>query len=133
MMLSLLPLGVVPQGAVSKMAPPSTAAVLMTIMGKWGSIIMNVGVIIAILSSWLIWTVMLTELPYAAAKDGTFPKVFTKENKKEAPSFSLSCIYYCNANNINMCSLYRKCLEYDVKYNKCYGFTLLYSFNFILI
>ncbi|TAN64762.1 amino acid permease, partial [Paraclostridium sordellii 8483] len=87
--LSLLPLGVVPQGTVSKMAPPSTAAVLMTVMGKWGSIIMNIGVIIAILSSWLIWTVMLSELPYAAAKGGTFPKVFTKENKNEAPSFSL--------------------------------------------
>ncbi|MCR6514015.1 amino acid permease [Clostridium sp. LY3-2] len=87
--LSLLPLGVVPQGAVSKMAPPSTAAVLMTVMGKWGSIIMNIGVIIAILSSWLVWTVMLSELPFAAAKDGTFPKEFRKENKNEAPSFSL--------------------------------------------
>lgn len=71
------------------MAPPSTAAVLMAVMGKWGSIIMNIGVIIAILSSWLIWTVMLSELPFAAAKGGTFPKIFTKENKNEAPSFSL--------------------------------------------
>ncbi|MEG1004473.1 basic amino acid/polyamine antiporter [Clostridium sp.] len=87
--LSLLPLGVIPQGTVSTMAPPSTAAVLMTVMGKWGSIIMNVGVIIAILSSWLIWTVMLSELPFAAAKDGTFPKIFRKENKNESPSFSL--------------------------------------------
>lgn len=87
--LSLLPLGVFPQGEVSTMAPPSTAAVLMGVIGKWGSVIMNVGVIIAILSSWLIWTVMLSELPFAAAKDGTFPKIFRKENKNESPSFSL--------------------------------------------
>lgn len=87
--LSLLPLGIYSQGEISKMAPPSTAAILMDLIGKWGSIIMNLGVIIAILSSWLIWTVMLSELPFAAAQGGTFPKIFTKENKNESPSFSL--------------------------------------------
>ena len=88
-LLSLLPLGVYSQGEISKMAPPSTAAVLMDLIGNWGSIIMNLGVIIAILSSWLIWTVMLSELPFAAAQSGTFPKIFAKENKNESPSFSL--------------------------------------------
>ncbi|SHE42706.1 basic amino acid/polyamine antiporter [Clostridium fallax] len=87
--LSLLPLGIYSQGEISKMAPPSTAAILMDLIGKLGSIIMNLGVIIAILSSWLIWTVMLSELPFAAAQGGTFPKIFTKENKNESPSFSL--------------------------------------------
>ena len=47
--LSLLPLGVFPQGEVSTMAPPSTAAVLMGVIGKWGSIIMNVGVILSLI------------------------------------------------------------------------------------
>ena len=88
-LLSLLPLGVYSQGEISKMAPPSTAAVLMDLIGNWGSVIMNLGVIIAILSSWLIWTVMLSELPFAAAQSGTFPKIFAKENKNESPSFSL--------------------------------------------
>ena len=87
--LSLLPLGVYSQGELSKMAPPSTAAILMDKFGTWGSILMNVGLIIAVLSSWLIWTVMLSELPFAAAKAGTFPKIFQKENKNGSPSFSL--------------------------------------------
>ena len=84
-LLSLLPLGVYSQGEISKMAPPSTAAVLMDLIGNWGSVIMNLGVIIAILSSWLIWTVMLSQLPFAAAQSGTFPKIFAKENKNGAP------------------------------------------------
>ncbi|MPQ43612.1 basic amino acid/polyamine antiporter [Clostridium tarantellae] len=87
--LSLLPLGVFTQGEISKMAPPSTAAILMKIVGPWGGWLMNIGVIIAVLSSWLIWTVMLSELPFAAAKTGTFPKIFTKQNSKGAVSFSL--------------------------------------------
>lgn len=88
-LLSLLPLGILSQGEIAKMAPPSTGGVLDHIIGNSGNIIMNIGVIIALLSSWLVWTVMLASLPYEAAKSGTFPKVFAKENKNESPSYSL--------------------------------------------
>lgn len=88
-LLSLLPLGYYSQGQLSNMAAPSTAAVLGGVVGKWGEWLMNIGVIISILSSWLVWTIMLAELPFAAAKAGTFPKVFAKANKNDSPSFSL--------------------------------------------
>lgn len=71
------------------MAAPSTAAVLGGIVGQWGDWLMNIGVMIAILSSWLVWTIMLAELPFAAAKGKTFPKAFAKVNKNDSPSFSL--------------------------------------------
>lgn len=87
--LSLLPLGVYPQHEISAMAPPSTAAILLDKFGNWGSILMNLGVIISVLSSWLVWTIMLSELPFAASKAGTFPKIFSKENKNGSASFSL--------------------------------------------
>lgn len=87
--LSLLPFGSFSQGELSKMTSPSTAGVLGGIVGRWGDILMNIGVIISIFSAWLIWTIMLAELPFAAAKAGTFPKEFAKENKNESPSFSL--------------------------------------------
>ena len=32
---------------------------------------------------------MLAEMPFAAAKDGAFPKIFARENKKHVPTFSL--------------------------------------------
>lgn len=88
-LLSLLPLGILSQGEVAKLVPPSTGGVLSNIIGNSGNIIMNLGVIIALLSSWLVWTVMLSSLPYEAAKSGTFPKIFAKENKNESPSYSL--------------------------------------------
>ncbi|MEG0134977.1 MAG: basic amino acid/polyamine antiporter [Cetobacterium sp.] len=88
-LLSLLPFGNFSQGELSVMAAPSTAAVLGGIVGKWGDWLMNAGVIISILSSWLVWTIMLAELPFAAAKAGTFPKAFAAENDKGSASFSL--------------------------------------------
>ncbi len=88
-LLSLMPLGLLSQGQLSVMDAPSTGEVLGHVAGSWGDILMNIGVIIALLSSWLVWTIMLASLPYEAAKDGTFPKVFAKENKNESPSFSL--------------------------------------------
>lgn len=77
------------QNELSKLGAPSTATALEKMVGSWGSILMNVGVIIAILSSWLISTVILAELPFAASKSGAFPKSFSKTNKNEAAIFSL--------------------------------------------
>ena len=87
--VSLLPLGVDSQEAVGKMADPSMAAIMLQSFGSWGEIMVNAGVIISVLSSWLVWMLMLGEMPFAAAKDGIFPTAFEKENKKSAPSTSL--------------------------------------------
>lgn len=87
--VSLLPLGVYSQSAVGSMANPSMAAIMLDKFGLWGEILINAGVIISVLSSWLVWMLMLGEMPLAAAKSGIFPKVFLKENKKGSPSVSL--------------------------------------------
>ncbi|GGZ94003.1 arginine:agmatine antiporter [Ignatzschineria ureiclastica] len=87
--VSVIPFGVFSQGELATMAPPSTAAILSSLVGEWGSIVINVGVIIALLSSWLVWTLLVAELPWACAKDGTFPKVFAKTNSKGVASVSL--------------------------------------------
>ena len=87
--VSLLPLGVDTQEAVGKMADPSMAAIMLQSFGGWGEIMVNAGVIISVLSSWLVWMLMLGEMPFAAAKSGIFPTAFEKENKKGAPSISL--------------------------------------------
>ena len=89
MAISMLPFGNISQGEMSILAPPSSAPILASVVGKWGSWLMNAGVIIALLSSWLVWTMLLAELPYACAKDGTFPKVFAQVNKNGTPYFSL--------------------------------------------
>lgn len=87
--ISMLPFGTFSQGELAVLAPPSSAPIMAHIVGNWGNWFMNAGVIIALLSSWLVWTMFLAEVPYACAKDGTFPKIFAKVNKNGTPSFSL--------------------------------------------
>ncbi|WP_345829492.1 basic amino acid/polyamine antiporter [Erwinia sp. HDF1-3R] len=88
-LVSIIPFGVFSQGELAAMAAPSTASILKALVGPWGGIFINVGVIIALLSSWLVWTLLVAELPWACAKDGTFPKFFAKTSANGVASHSL--------------------------------------------
>ena len=88
-LLSLLPFGRMTQSSLAGLSNPSTAPILASIVGNWGGWFMNLGVIIALLTSWLAFTIMIAQIPYAAALDGTFPKVFRRENVNETPNVSL--------------------------------------------
>lgn len=88
-LLSVLPFGFMTQAELAAVPNPSTAGILMRAVGPWGSVLMNVGLIIAVLASWLAWTLITAEMPYAAAKNGSFPKQFSRENANGAPSVSL--------------------------------------------
>ncbi len=87
---SLLPLGMASYGQISKMTSPASAQLLAEVIGSSaGRLIMSLGLMVAVFASWLTWTMMLAEMPFAAAKDGAFPKIFAKESKKNIPIFSL--------------------------------------------
>ncbi len=88
-LLSLLPFGHMYQNQLAALANPSTAEILQSAVGTWGGVLMNVGVIVALLSSWLAFTLMIVQIPYAAALDGTFPKVFARESSQGTPTVSL--------------------------------------------
>ncbi len=88
-LVSLLPLGVFTQGEIAGMSDPSMAAIMQAKFGSWGAIMVNIGVIISVLSSWLVWMIMLGQMPLFASRDGIFPKRFTKMNKEGSPSWSL--------------------------------------------
>lgn len=88
-LLSVLPFGRMTQAQLAALPNPSTGPVLAAIVGSWGSVLMNLGVIIALLTSWLAFTIMVIEIPYSAAKDGTFPKIFARENAQGTPYVSL--------------------------------------------
>ncbi|MBE6366502.1 MAG: amino acid permease [Lentisphaerae bacterium] len=88
-LLSLLPFGRMTQSELAALANPSTAPLLSSVVGTWGGWLMNLGVIIALLTSWLAFTIMVVEIPYQAAKDGTFPRIFAHENSNGAPDMSL--------------------------------------------
>lgn len=87
---SLLPLGSDSYGEIAQMSSPSTAQLLTNALhSSVGHIIISIGLIISVLASWLTWTMMLAEMPFAAAKDQAFPHYFAKENRKHVPIFSL--------------------------------------------
>lgn len=89
-LLSILPFGKMPQGEIAQLTNPSTAELLQeTVHVRWGGVVMNLGVIIALLTSWLAFTIMIAQIPYAAAQDGTFPRIFRHENHNGAPDVSL--------------------------------------------
>ena len=68
---------------------PAMAYLFESVVGKWGAIFINLGLVISVLGAWLGWTLLASEIPYLAAKDGVFPKWFAKENKNKAPVNSL--------------------------------------------
>ena len=88
-LISILPYGFMTQTELAAVPNPSTAGVLEAVVGPWGSWLMNIGLIIAVLASWLAWTMITAEIPYAAGKDGTFPGVFARQNSKGSACVSL--------------------------------------------
>ena len=88
-LLSVIPFGFMTQSALANVPNPSTAGVLQAVVGKWGAWMMNIGLIIAVLASWLSWTMITAQMPQSIAQQGDFPKAFKTENKVGAPSTSL--------------------------------------------
>jgi arginine:ornithine antiporter/lysine permease len=89
LLVSVLPFGVLSQHTLSQIANPSTAGVMQHLTGDWGEWVINIGVLISILTSWLAWTMICAEIPQVAAKNGTFPQIFAAENKNGAASTAL--------------------------------------------
>ena len=90
MLVSLLPMGMKPYGVIAKVGSPSTAGLLtMALHSPAGRVIMAGGLLVSVFSCWLTWTMMLMEMPYAAAKDGAFPRIFARESKNHVPVISL--------------------------------------------
>lgn len=89
-LLSILPFGAMTQAELAQVANPSTAGVLMHVVGApWGEWLMDVGLIISVLAGWLAWTMLCAEIPMVAGQNGAFPKEFARTNKHDSASVSL--------------------------------------------
>lgn len=89
LIISVIPFGVLSQAELAKIPTPSTAGILQIISGNWASILINLGVLISILSSWLAWTMICAEIPMVASINKTFPQVFRTTNKNGSASVAL--------------------------------------------
>ena len=85
MLVTLSSYGVVPQGELATMQPPSMASVLESVVGQWGSILIRVGVIISVMGAYLAWTLVAAEMLFTPAKSEDLPRFLTKQNANAAP------------------------------------------------
>jgi arginine:ornithine antiporter/lysine permease len=87
--ISVLSMGVMTQPELAALKNPSTAFVLERAVGKWGAVLMNLGLVISVGGALLAWTLLAAEVPYLAGKDGTMPRIFARTNENGAPVVSL--------------------------------------------
>jgi arginine:ornithine antiporter / lysine permease len=88
-LVSLLSTGILAQKDLADLAVPSMAGVLESLVGKWGAALISLGLVISVGGAFLSWTMLCAEIPYAAAKDGNFPRWFAVENAAGSPANSL--------------------------------------------
>ena len=88
-LVSLISTGVLAQKELAGLPVPSMAGVLESLVGKWGAALISLGLVVSVGGAFLSWTMLCAEIPYAAAKDGSFPRWFAKENAAGSPANSL--------------------------------------------
>lgn len=85
MLVTLSSYGVMAQSDLAGASQPSMAAVLESVVGPWGSVLIRVGVIISVLGAYLAWTLMAAEILYLPAKSDDMPRFLSRENSNGAP------------------------------------------------
>lgn len=88
-LVSLLSTGILSQPELAELKVPSMAGVFEPLVGRWGAVLINIGLMISVGGAFLSWTLLCAEIPYTCGKDGTFPGWFGKENAAGSPVSSL--------------------------------------------
>ena len=78
MMISILPYGSLTRAQLASAAQPALGNDLKMIVGDWGMMIINIGLIISTIVSWLSWTMLPAETMLLIAEDGAAPKFWGK-------------------------------------------------------
>ncbi len=89
LLVTMLSLGVVARPELAEMRNPSMAGLMVNMMGSWGEVIIATGLIISVCGAYLSWTIMAAEVPLVAATYKSFPRIFARQNKNNAPAASL--------------------------------------------
>jgi len=89
-MLSLIAVfGILPSSTLEKSDAPFSAAINEMFGGTWAGYTMAVVVIISGFGALNGWTMIVAEMPLAAAKDGLFPQRFKQLSKNGVPAFGI--------------------------------------------
>ncbi len=89
MLVNLLSLGVMSQPELAALQNPSMAGVLEHVVGRWGAVLISVGLAISLLGALLSWALLCAEILFVAAKDGTMPAFLRRESANKVPANAL--------------------------------------------
>ena len=85
---SISVMGIIPMNKLANSSAPFSQAA-MSIFGWWGAIVIGLAALFSTLGALNGWILLQSQVPYAAAKDGLFPKLFSKTTKYDTPKNSL--------------------------------------------
>lgn len=89
LLISMLPYGILSQAQIAHMPQPAVASILGKLVGTWGVILVDVGLIISTIGVWLSWTMLPAETTRLMAEDKILPASWQNLNNKKAPTKSL--------------------------------------------
>ena len=127
-LISVLPYGVLTRAQLAGMGQPAIGHVLQMTVGNWGSILINVGLIISTIVSWLSWTMLPAETTMLVAEDKATPKLWGNTNAKNAPTASLMITGVLQT--IFLFSLLFTQKAYEFAYSLCAA-AILFSYLFV--
>ncbi|MGE4404173.1 arginine-ornithine antiporter [Pseudomonas sp.] len=88
-LVNVLSMGILSQPELAALKNPSMAGVLEHVVGRWGALLISLGLVISLLGGLLAWTLLCAEILFAGARDHTMPTFLRKENAKQVPSNAL--------------------------------------------
>ncbi|MGG1572214.1 amino acid permease [Fictibacillus sp. NRS-1165] len=89
MAITLLTMGILPQDVLKASDKPFVDA-LTALIGSAGGQVMAILALVSLFGATIGWILLSSEVPYQAAKSGTFPAYFAKVNKKGSPTRALT-------------------------------------------
>ncbi|WP_042270580.1 arginine-ornithine antiporter [Paraburkholderia heleia] len=89
MAVSLLSFGIVTQAELAGMKNPSMAGVLEHVVGRWGTILISIGLLVSVGGALLAWTLLAAETLFTPAQDMVMPAWLARENTHGVPANAL--------------------------------------------
>ncbi len=83
--VTIVSYGILPMAEIAELRQPSMAGVLEAAVGPWGSVFVDVGLIVSVLGAYLAWTLMAAEVLFVAAKDRDMPRFLTRTRREDVP------------------------------------------------
>lgn len=88
-LVTLVSFAALPAAELRGLRQPSMAGVFGEVVGTWGAVLINVGLVVSVLGAYLAWTLMSSEVLFQAARQEDAPRFLTRVNRHGTPWMAL--------------------------------------------